>query len=124
MGINEQLIKCAWQARENAFPWKSGTRVGCAILTSKQNIILGWNIEGLWQTSIHAEVSAIAKMIPGDKVVQIAIASECKFFMPCGACYDWLIQFADEDCEIFIQNKDRQIYEFNLRELYPHYPIQ
>lgn len=48
------LIKLAWEARKNAHPHKSGTKVGCVIQTDSRNIYPGWNIEGLWMTSLHA----------------------------------------------------------------------
>ena len=122
MSDNDLLMK-AWEAREYAYPWKSGTKVGCALQTTKA-VRLGWNIEGLWQTSIHAEVSAIAKLIPEERIECIAIVAEVKFFVPCGACYDWLAQFASEDCRVLIQGKDRAIHQYKLCELYPLYPQQ
>ena len=54
------LLAAAWVAREAAYPHKSGTKVGCAIRTTTGAVYYGWNVEGLWMTSIHAEVSAIS----------------------------------------------------------------
>lgn len=119
----EGLLEKAWGAREFAHPWKSGTKVGCALETNL-GVSLGWNIEGLWMTSIHAEVSAVARLRPGERIRNIAIVAKTKFFTPCGACFDWLVQFAEPNCTIVIQGNDKQIHKFQLRELYPLYPKQ
>lgn len=47
-----ELLKYAWATRNGAHAWKSGTKVGCAILTESNEIVTGFNIEGLWMTSI------------------------------------------------------------------------
>lgn len=119
------LLENAWLTREFAQPWKSGTKVGCVIETNTGDVLRGWNLEGLWMTSIHAEVSAIAKLLPhSGKIKRVVIVAETSNFTPCGACLDWLFQFADKDCTVITQNKDREIRKYKLAELCPHYPIQ
>jgi len=125
MASDELLLETAWSARESAFAWKSKTSVGCAISTISGEIATGFNIEGLFQTSIHAEVVAVTKLVEkGQKGFKIAIVSECRLFTPCGACLDWLIQFCDENSEVIIQGKDRKITKYRLIDFVPHYPIQ
>ena len=120
----KDLLKMAWQARNNAYPWKSGTKVGCAILTEGGLIKTGWNIEGLWMTSIHAEIVAISQIVvTKQKIKTIVVVAETKMFTPCGACLDWLFQFATKDTMVIIDNH-KEIKEFHLNELMPHYPIQ
>ncbi len=118
-----ELLQKAWEAREKAYPWKSGTKVGCAIETESGDVIVGWNIEGLWQTSIHAEVCAITQL-QGRKGIKVAIVANTEFFTPCGACIDWLMQFCKKVTVVVIQNKRREINKFFLTELAPHYPCQ
>lgn len=119
----EALLKKAWKAREYAHPWKSGTKVGCAIETESGKVVTGFNIEGLWMTSIHAEVNAICQLVKTEeKGIKIALVAKTEFFTPCGACLDWLFQFCDEDSLIIIQNKYNEIKEFKLNELMPFYP--
>lgn len=121
----DELLKKAWEAREFAYPWKSGTKVGCAILCEGGEIVTGFNIEGLWMTSIHAEVCAISKLVEkGQKGVAVAIVAKTEFFTPCGGCLDWLFQFCDFDSDIIIQNKHMEIRRFKLNELCPYYPRQ
>lgn len=119
------LILEARRARDKAIPWKSGVYVGCAIKTSSGYIVHGWNIEGLWQTSIHAEVCAITQLAPlGERGMEIAISCpNSTFFTPCGACIDWLWQFCDHEAVIEIETKN-EIFRFTLKELMPHYPRQ
>lgn len=118
-----RLLNRAWIARSMAHPWKSGTKVGCAIYTDKKKFHAGWNIEGLWMTSIHAEVNAISRLRPGEKIVAIAVVAETDFFTPCGNCLDWIFQFAIDGCCVIIQNNKRQTYHFSPNDLMPHYPL-
>ena len=122
---DKDLLEMAWEARLKAHPWKSGTRVGCVIETKSGRVVSGWNIEGLWMTSIHAEVCAITQLAPlCDKGTKIILVAETEFFTPCGACIDWLMQFCDRNADVIIQNKRKEISRFKLGELCPHYPIQ
>jgi len=117
----EQLLKMAWLAREDAYAWKSGTKVGCAI-ECEGGFVTGWNVEGLWMTSIHAEVLATAQLAGlGVKGKRIAIVSDTSFFTPCGACLDWLVQFCDWDAEVIIQNR-QTTSQYILGEMIPNYP--
>jgi len=116
------LLDMAWKARENACINKSGTKVGCAIEAANGQIVCGWNIDGLWMTSLHAEVVAITQLAPlMSRGINIAVVTDTSFFSPCGSCIDWLIQFCDPNASVIIQNKE-QTWEYKLRELMPHYP--
>jgi len=119
-----RLEAAAWSAREKAYPWKSGTKVGCAIQVTSGAIFVGWNVEGLWQTSIHAEVSAVSRIGDSEeKIVDVVIASECDNFTPCGACLDWLMQFSTLTTRLIVAKRtSRKV--FVLADLYPSYPKQ
>lgn len=122
--MDNKLVEAAWLARDKAHPWKSGTKVGCAIEGASGGIFRGWNIEGLWMTSIHAEVCAITQLVgTGQKGIKIAIASECSMFTPCGACLDWLMQFCEPTATIIIANRGTE-RRLQLGSLYPCYPKQ
>jgi len=119
----QRLLEVAIKAQESAHAPISHIRVGCALLTNLDNIVQGWNIEGPWMTSIHAEVCAITKLgILGRRIKMVAIASDTDFFTPCGACMDWLLYFATSATELSIQNKHGKMFNFQLKELMPHYP--
>jgi cytidine deaminase len=124
--IYDSILRVAWAAREHAYPHKSGTKVGCAILSDKNNPYCGWNIEGLWMTSIHAEVNAISKMDvrSGEKIKIIAVVAETESFTPCGACMDWIMQFSNDKTIVITQNKHKEVKKYTLNKLVPNYPIQ
>ena len=117
------LLDEARLASKNAIPIRSGINVGCAIETKLGDTILGWNIEGLWQTSLHAEVSAISRMQYSDdsKIKRIAIYAKDVDFTPCGACLDWLMQFGDEHTILLTSNGTKE-KTYILKDLYPRYP--
>ncbi len=119
------LMEAAWEARECAQVRPTGTKVGCAILGSGGKIYAGWNIEGLWATSIHAEVCAITQLAgSGEKGIEIAIVADTKNFTPCGACLDWLIQFCEPDALVTMGNMENREGHTTLvlQDLYPMYP--
>lgn len=121
--IEEELLEHAWSFRNRAYPHKSGTKVGCAILTDLSNIYGGWNIEGLWMTSIHAEKCAITNLTElQEKILIIAVVAETEKFTPCGDCLDWITQFATKECVVMTQNKHREVKTYTLAELMPNYP--
>ena len=121
---NNDLMDEARLASENAIANRSGIKVGCAIEDELGGIYIGWNIEGLWQTSLHAEVSAISRMRFSDirKIKRIAIYAENVDFTPCGACLDWLMMFSDKNT-MLITNNGKKEKGYFITKLYPAYPI-
>lgn len=119
-----ELLNKAWEASAGARLWRSKTKVGCAILTTSGRYLFGWNIDGLWATSIHAEVNAISRLGVDEKISEIAIVAKTSFFTPCGACMDWIFQFSTPDTIIYVQNKDMVVTSFKYCDLMPHYPIR
>jgi cytidine deaminase len=120
-----ELLTEAWLARDKAYAWKSGTKVGCAIETKTGNVIQGWNVEGQWMTSVHAEVCAVIQLAgTNNRGVKVALVAETEFFVPCGACRDWLYQFCDFEAEVLVQGKDRKIHKFLLNQLCSDFPRQ
>lgn len=119
----KDLLNEARLASKNAIPVRSGIKVGCAIELLGDEVVLGWNIEGLWQTSLHAEVSAISriKYTEKHKIQRIAIYAQDVDFTPCGACLDWLMMFSDEHT-ILLTSNGKQEKTYLLKDLYPNYP--
>jgi cytidine deaminase len=120
--MDHLLIK-AKEASKNAIPVRSEIRVGCAIELSGGRIVTGWNIEGLWQTSLHAEVSAISKIKTTDKraIQRVAIYAKGVDFTPCGACLDWLMMFCNYHT-ILLTSNGRKEKAYRVHDLYPGYP--
>jgi cytidine deaminase len=121
----DQLSIKAWETRNNAFIF-GNTKVGVALLDSNNNIFTGCNIEQIYRShDIHAEVSAISKMVStgSTKIIALLVVAERKFFTPCGSCMDWIIQFGGKDVIIGFQNNPNdKITKFTSKELMPFYP--
>lgn len=121
-----RLAKLAWDVREKAYVL-GPTKVGCALITPEGNTYGGCNVEHRFRShDVHAEVNAITSMVAvGEQlIVALVIAAERDFFTPCGACMDWIMQFADGDCVIAFQSeRGGRLQKFHARELMPYYPI-
>ena len=120
---NHELLNEARLASKHAIPIRSGVKVGCAIEHLAGLVLIGWNIEGLWQTSLHAEVSAISRIMydTKDKIRKVAIYAKDVDFTPCGACLDWLMMFSDEHTILVTSNGTKE-KTYLLKDLYPFYP--
>ena len=122
----ETLLSAAWAVRENAFVI-GPTKVGCAVLSTDGRIFVGCNVEHRFRShDVHAEVNAITSMVTagGLQISMVAIAAEREQFTPCGACMDWIFQFADPDkCEVICQaNLAGPVVRYGLKDLMPFYP--
>jgi|SRR6185312_7743912 len=121
-----RLAMIAWNVREHAHII-GPTRVGCAILGSDNAIYSGCNVEHRFRShDVHAEVNAITSMVSSGcpTFTAMFIAAERDRFTPCGACMDWIMQFASgDDIEIVAQSKrEGPLQRFIARQLMPYYP--
>jgi cytidine deaminase len=120
------LLQEAWRIREHAHV-VGPTKVGCAVLGADGQVYAGCNVEHRFRShDVHAEVNAITSMVAGGckSIRAIAIAAERDRFTPCGACLDWIFQFADDECPIFTQSgRNGKIRKFTARQLMPFYPM-
>jgi cytidine deaminase len=131
VGSNEMLERfkklagVAWSVRENAYIIGK-TRVGCALMTSTGSVFSGCNVEHQFRShDVHAEVNAISSMAAaGERSIDLLlVVAERDRFTPCGACMDWIMQFASETCIVAFQG--RPAGEFTLyttMQLMPFYP--
>jgi cytidine deaminase len=129
-GLKEEdiraLAEAAWEVRKNAHVIGT-TTVGCAAIGSDGQIYSGCNVEHRFRShDVHAEVNTITSMVSrGCKTFRLMlIAAERERFTPCGACMDWIMQFAaNEDVLILIQARTNGEHKiFRARELMPYYP--
>jgi cytidine deaminase len=121
-----KLLERAWVVRDKAFVI-GPTKVGCAVLAASREVYAGCNVEHKYRShDVHAEVNAINSMISGGdhEILAIAIAAERQRFTPCGACLDWIFQFAKPDsCMVYSQSiQSGPISEYRLIELMPYHP--
>jgi cytidine deaminase len=102
----DELIKEAIKAKERAYAPYSNFRVGAALLADNK-IFTGCNIENAsYSLTICAERVAAASAVAGGakNFKEIAIASDSEdFIVPCGACLQFLGEFA-EDLRVILVN--------------------
>ena len=121
----QQLCEAAQNVAIHAYAPYSKFRVGAAILGG-HGIYTGANVENAsYGLTLCAERAAFAKAISEGERAFRAIAVACidateieqniQEFMPCGACRQWMVEFA-RDAEIIICGANRI---FRVEELLP-----
>lgn len=118
---DRELIQSARKARERAYAPYSDSKIGAALFSSGK-LYTGFNIENAsYSLSICAErVAAINALLDNSKDFQkIAIVSgDEKFPYPCGACCQFLSEFA-RDMEVILVNGKGNLEKTTLKELIP-----
>ncbi len=120
-----RLSERAWAVREHA-SIIGNTKVGCAILTKSGEIFTGCNVEQRFRShDVHAEVNAISTMIATGQreIAYLLVVADRERFTPCGACMDWIMQYAANDCLVAFQPlRDEKPVVYYTRDLMPYYP--
>ncbi len=119
----QELVKLAIEARENAYVPYSKFPVGAAILTSNGKVYTGCNIENAsYGLTNCAERTTIFKAVSeGEKKIKmIAIAGDTEGpISPCGACRQVISEFSDEDTKVILTNLKGNIEETTISKLLP-----
>lgn len=116
----DALIALAREAMENAYVPYSGYRVGAAVLTGDGRAFSGCNVENAsYGLAICAERNAITTAVAAGarSISAIAVAAEGSLPYPCGACRQFLREFA-KDCPVYVVNHEKTI-ETTLQSLLP-----
>ena len=97
--------------------------VGAALLTEKNNIVVGCNVENAaYPQSQCAEATAIGNMISNGnkKILEIVvIGSGDLLCSPCGGCRQRIREFASLDTKIHMCNENGHMKSSTLEELLP-----
>lgn len=120
---NQELINLALKAAAKAYAPYSKFFVGAAVLFEDESITTGCNVENAsYGLCLCAERNAISTAIAQGiepKIKKIAIASpntdKC---YPCGACRQWIYEFA-KDAMIIVKDGKNTI-KYSISELLPH----
>lgn len=119
---NKKLIQEAKKARGNAYAPYSKFKVGAALLTKKDKVYTGANVENSsYGLSMCAErVALFGAVSSGEKEFsKLAIVADTKEpVTPCGACRQILLEFCD-DLEIISATIKGKVKRYTLKELYP-----
>lgn len=126
---NEELIKLAIKARENAYAPYSHWLVGAALLCKNGKVYLGCNIENSgFSSTVCAERTAIFKAVSESELefekIAVVGGDEKKgltgICTPCGVCRQVMSEFCDPDEFKIICAKSIDEYEeYSLRQMLP-----
>lgn len=118
--INKNLEK-AIQVSKNAYCPYSKYQVGCCIESIDGELFTGCNVEcASYGGTICAERNALCHAVAEGKRKFKSItlyANSMTHPVPCGICRQLLSEFSD--MEVYLYNKDLQLKEFTLMELFP-----
>lgn len=127
---NQDLIKMALLARENAYAPYSNFAVGAAVLTKDGQVYTGCNIENASYGATNcAERTAIFKAVSEGhtEFTKIAIvggkADEdiSEFAYPCGVCRQVIAEFCKADeMKIIVAKSQTEFMEKTLEEILPY----
>ena len=119
----EELIKKAFEVRENAYVPYSQFKVGAALLTTSGKVYTGCNVESASYGGTNcAERTALFKAVSEGERAYKAIAvvgDPATYTFPCGICRQVLVEFGT-DLEVIVARTENDYQVFTLEELLPH----
>ncbi|MBR5467693.1 MAG: cytidine deaminase [Firmicutes bacterium] len=119
---NEELVKMAEEAMENAYSPYSKFKVGAALAADDGSVYTGCNIENSsFGATICAERTAIVKAVSEGKrkFEKIAIVSSSgDTTYPCGICRQVMSEFMI-DAEVVFKDKNGNIIVEKVKDLIP-----
>ncbi len=124
--LYKNLLNEAKEISKLAYAPYSNFQVGACVLYENGNIYKGVNVENVsYGLSICAERNAISTAITQgetSKIKAIAIYSpKQKRCLPCGACRQWLAEFAlDNHLKIILEDEDESLFVLTLEDIFPH----
>ena len=124
--IYKVLLEEAKTASKNTYSPYSKFPVGACVLYESGNKYCGCNVENAsYGLALCAERNAISSAIANgekSKIKAIAIYSpKQKRCMPCGACRQWLSEFAqDNNTKIILEDEENKLLVLNLGEIFPY----
>ncbi|HUR27461.1 MAG TPA: cytidine deaminase [Planctomycetota bacterium] len=119
----QDLLRVAFAAAELAHSPYSKVKVGAALVAADGQVFAGCNIENAsYGLTLCAERVAMVKAISSgaSRFTSLAVASSLDApMMPCGACRQFLSEFAPE-LFVVVQGKSGPRFQARLSELLPH----
>tara|TARA_B100000029_G_C17372739_1_gene886785 strand:- start:55 stop:456 length:402 start_codon:yes stop_codon:yes gene_type:complete len=119
----DELFEAAKKVRVNAHVPYSRFKVGVALLTENNSIVVGCNVENAaYPQSQCAEASAIGNMISSGnkKILEIVVVGSGDLLCsPCGGCRQRIREFASLDIKIHMCSKNSHMKTLTLAELLP-----
>ena len=124
--MKQTLVQLARQAAQNAYVPYSHFKVGAAILGEKGGIYTGCNVENAsLGLTICAERNACTTMVAQGETRIAAVAiyggGTAGEAAPCGACRQFMLEFADEALEapLYFAGRDGSFVTSSFQEICP-----
>jgi cytidine deaminase len=118
----DELLRLAWQVRDQAYAPYSKFSVGAALLSDAGEAFTGCNVENVsFGLTVCAERSAVSQAVANGvrRFKTIAIVSDSDLpVSPCGACRQVLAEFAPH-LMIVCENRTGQRFTASLKDLLP-----
>ncbi len=118
-----KLFEAAKIVRDKAHVPYSKFKVGAAILTEDNSIVVGCNVENAaYPQSQCAEATAIGNLITQgfSKIKEVVVIGSGNLLCsPCGGCRQRLREFASLDVHIHMCNSEGHLKTSTLKELLP-----
>lgn len=118
-----KLFEAAKIVRDKAHVPYSKFKVGAAILTEDNSIVVGCNVENAaYPQSQCAEATAIGNLISQgfSKIKEVVVIGSGNLLCsPCGGCRQRLREFASLDVHIHMCNSEGHLKTSTLKELLP-----
>ena len=121
---DNELMEIAKNASKNSYSPYSKFPVGAAILYDDGTIYTGVNVENSsFGLTLCAERNALSTAIAAGQqgqLLAIAIYAEKeKMCAPCGACRQWIWEFAQkQDVKIILEDKNEGLYTTTIKDIF------
>ena len=119
----KNLLKAAVQAQKFSHSPYSHFKVGAALLTVDDEVIIGTNIENAsYGATICAERTAIVKAVSEGctEFTDIVIVTDSKLACPpCGQCLQVMAEFFSKDTRVWLGSPKKILKEFKFNDLLP-----
>lgn len=120
---SSELIQLAEKARLRAYAPYSRFKVGAALLGKSGTVYLGCNIENAAYSPTNcAERTAIFKAISEGEssfTALAVIADTEDIITPCGVCRQVLVEFFDDQVDIYLANINGKVETTTISQLLP-----
>ncbi len=120
---NKKIMELCYNMMLNAYAPYSNFSVGAAILSEKNKLFGGCNVENAaYPEGTCAEAGAISAMIAGGSstIQEIFIISKSENIVsPCGGCRQKIREFSIEKTKIYLFNINWDYRLFSINELLP-----
>ena len=120
---NKKILELSHSMMLNAYAPYSNFSVGAAILSERNRLFGGCNVENAaYPEGTCAEAGAISAMIAGGckTIKEIYVISQSENIVsPCGGCRQKIREFSSEKTKIYLCNIKWEYKLFTLEELLP-----